>query len=165
MSADKSCPVDLKTVDKNMVRSNAFFVFVIIMIYLLTGNPVLILIILIDFAIRVFPGVKYSPVSRIIKYLLRKASIKPQLIDAWPKIFAAKIGLMLAIIITVFHFTNFTIPSGKTLTASGLNYLSIKASGTATINGLINLSGTNGGNAVFSGGGGKKFHLTTKLTS
>lgn len=111
MSADKSCPVDLKTVDKNMVRSNAFFVFVIIMIYLLTGNPVLILIILIDFAIRVFPGVKYSPVSRIIKYLLRKASIKPQLIDAWPKIFAAKIGLMLAIIITVFHFTNFSIPA------------------------------------------------------
>lgn len=111
MVEDKSCPVDLKTVDKNLVRSNACFVFVIILLYLLTGHPVLILIILFDFAIRIFPGVKFSPVSRIIKYLLGKSRIKPEMIDAWPKVFAAKIGLILAILITVFHFLNLPIPA------------------------------------------------------
>jgi hypothetical protein len=111
MSEDNSCPVDLKTVDKNLVRSNAFFVFAIIMIYILTKSPVYILIILTDFAIRIFPGVKYSPVSQIIKYFLKKANIKAQLIDAWPKVFAAKIGLILALFITFLHFTNFQIPA------------------------------------------------------
>jgi hypothetical protein len=111
MAENDSCPVDLKTVDKNLVRANAFFVFSMILIYILTNNYIFIFIILIDFALKVFFGVKYSPISRTIKYLLRKASVKIQLIDAWPKIFAAKIGLILAIIITICHFSDLTFPA------------------------------------------------------
>jgi hypothetical protein len=53
----------------------------------------------------------------------------------------------------VFNFTSVNIPAGKTLTATGTVFLTLKAQGGVTVNGTINLSGTNGGNAIGVNGG------------
>ncbi len=56
-----------------------------------------------------------------------------------------------------YNFTDFTLPAGVTLTSPGATPLIIRATGTVTIDGTIDLSGDNGGNGqngVASGLGG-----------
>lgn len=47
-----------------------------------------------------------------------------------------------------YNFTTVTIPAGVTVTVSGNQPLVIKATGTVSINGVIDASGTNGGDGV-----------------
>ena len=109
MPKDNSCPVELRTADKNLIRANAIFAFVLVLIYILLKNPISIIVLVCDFALRVIFGIKYSPISQMFKYFLKKANIKPILIDAWPKVFAAKVGLILGILILVLHFAGLAI--------------------------------------------------------
>jgi len=68
----------------------------------------MILVVLGDFIIRVFWGLKFSPICFIIKKVLRLSGVKPHLINAGPKIFAAKIGLIFAVSVLIATFFGFT---------------------------------------------------------
>ncbi|MGE5355180.1 MAG: DUF4395 domain-containing protein [Deltaproteobacteria bacterium] len=107
----ESCPVELKSINKKIVRANAFVVFLFVTLFLITQSTLIIGFIAIDFFIKVFFGARYSPVSIINCFFIRKAKLKPQMIDAGPKIFAARIGLVLSILIVIFHLTGLYIPS------------------------------------------------------
>ncbi len=98
MSISKSCPIEYKTVDKNIVRVNAMIIFSFLLLFVVTFNPAILIMIGIDFVIRVFPGLKYSPICFVIKKVLRLSGIKPHRINAGPKRFAAKIGLGFTVI-------------------------------------------------------------------
>ncbi len=97
MEISKSCPIEYKTVDKNIIRINAMIIFSFLVFFILTYNPVFLILILGDFVIRVFFGLKYSPICFVIKRILRLSGVKPHKINAGPKTFAAKIGLLFAI--------------------------------------------------------------------
>ena len=107
MSVNKSCPIVFKQVDKHIIRVNAIIVFAFLLGFIFTGNPLMILMVLGDFIIRVFFGLKYSPICFFIKRALRLSGVKPHLINAGPKIFAAKIGLILAVCILIASFLGF----------------------------------------------------------
>ena len=102
MAINKSCPVDFKMVDKNIIRLNALIIFSLLLLFVVTGNTLILTIIMADFIIRVFFGLKYSPFCYCIKKLLHLAGTKPHKINAGSKIFAAKIGLLFSVLIMLF---------------------------------------------------------------
>ncbi|MBK8696314.1 MAG: hypothetical protein IPN17_29610 [Deltaproteobacteria bacterium] len=51
-----------------------------------------------------------------------------------------------------YHFTTINIPSGVTVTTNGTGVLELRATGTVTIAGTINVSGSRGGNGAAYGG-------------
>ena len=108
MSVNKSCPIVFRLVDKHIIRVNAIIVFAFLLGFIFTGNPLMILVVLGDFIIRVFWGLKFSPICFFIKRALRLSGVKPHLINAGPKIFAAKIGLIFAVSILSATFFGFT---------------------------------------------------------
>jgi len=108
MAVNKSCPIVFKRVDKNIIRINALIIFSFISCYILTLNPVLLVLILADFIIRVFFGLKYSPICFFIKRGLRVSGVKPHLINAGPKIFAARIGLIFSISVLISYLFGYT---------------------------------------------------------
>ncbi len=97
MAVSKSCPIEYKTVDKNIIRVNAMIVFSFLVLFVVSSNPAYLVIIGIDFIIRVFFGLKYSPICFVIKRILRLSGVKPHKINAGPKTFAAKIGLLFSV--------------------------------------------------------------------
>jgi len=108
MEVNKSCPIVYKNVDKNIVRINAIVIFSFLMGFITTFNPLFLVLIVSDFIIRVFFGLKYSPICFTIKNGLNISGVKPHLINAGPKIFAARLGLVLSIIIIVSFLTGYS---------------------------------------------------------
>jgi len=111
MPVNKSCPIVYKSVDKHIIRVNAIIVFTFLLGFIFTSNPMLILMVLGDFVIRVFFGLKYSPICFFIKRGLRMSGVKPHLINAGPKIFAARIGLIFSALTFLTSLLGFTFLS------------------------------------------------------
>jgi len=111
MSVNKSCPVVFKSVDKHIIRVNAVIVFTFLLAFIFTSNSIFILMVLGDFIIRVFFGLKYSPICFFIKRGLRMSGVKPHLINAGPKIFAARIGLIFSSLTFLTYISGFTFLS------------------------------------------------------
>jgi len=65
----EQCPISGRLVDETTARLTALWIFLLSILYIITGVWPVIAVILVDFAIRSFIGTKYSPlavVSRII---------------------------------------------------------------------------------------------------
>ncbi|MGE5109160.1 MAG: DUF4395 domain-containing protein [Sphingobacteriales bacterium] len=94
------------TVNENTVRIIAFFVAVLVLFFLLSGNIILFIFLTADFAIRGFGFKQYSLLRFIadkINDLFFGGARKPMF--APPKSFAAKIGLLFCVAIIIFFFT------------------------------------------------------------
>ena len=100
------------TLNENTVRLVAFFVAMLTVIFLVTGNIIPIVILVIDFATRGL-GFKQYSLLRIagdaVNNMVFGGSKKP--IFAPPKLFAARIGLLFSVAIAVFYLTGFTFTS------------------------------------------------------
>ncbi len=103
---NQSCPISNERINEKAARLNglltAFFLFVFIIsslkwvIFFLTG----------DFLIRGFLNGKKSPVAALSKKIVSMFNIKPVMVNAGPKKFAAKTGFFLSFIISVLYLTN-----------------------------------------------------------
>ncbi len=103
----ESCPISFDKVNEKITRINAMFVFTGLLGFILTPYKCVIIPIVIDFAIRVLFGLKYSPVCFLIKHSLDILKLKPHLVNAGPKKFAAKIGLTLTTILLISYIFDF----------------------------------------------------------
>ena len=86
-----SCPISNERVDERVARIVGWLVFFVALLDLFVPHPIWLAILLEDFTARSF----YRPASlfaQIAKRIVEKFG-KPQIVDAAPKIFAARIGL------------------------------------------------------------------------
>ena len=93
------------TVNENTVRIIAFFVAVLAIVFLLSGNIIPVIFLAIDFTARGFGFKQYSLlriISDKINEVLFNGVKKP--IFAPPKLFAAKIGLLFCVAVIIFFF-------------------------------------------------------------
>lgn len=95
------CPVSPEKVDENRVRATALGVVVIMGAFLITGNIIFPALLVLDFYIRAFTKLKYSPLSWLAQIFVVSIRTQPVLIDKAPKIFAARIGFLLSTITVV----------------------------------------------------------------
>ena len=98
------CPVSPKVVDERVARLNATFTTLLVILFLLTSNVFLMAFLLIDFLIRSIHRPGFSPVAITSKGIAKTLSLKPQMINAGPKLFAARIGLLFSIAIVLLFF-------------------------------------------------------------
>lgn len=101
------------TLNGNKVRIVAFIVAVTGVIYLITGNIIPIIILVVDFAVRGFGLRQYSLLRFVagkINNGLFNGSSKP--VFAPPKTFAARIGLLFSAAIVILHVTGWLLTAG-----------------------------------------------------
>ena len=89
------CPISTERVDENRVRTTAFGILTLMGLFLLTNNPVFLGIMLLDFYIRAFTRLKYSPLIFLAHLFVKAIGTEPVWIDKAPKMFAARVGLIL----------------------------------------------------------------------
>ncbi len=120
----QSCPISTDRVNSKLTKIYSIFTFSIISIFLFTPFKEVIFISVLDFMIRIFLGVKYSPICTIIKFGLKTGNVPVHLVNAGPKKFAAKVGLLFTVIISIGVILNITTLS---LIAGGIAFIAIGA--------------------------------------
>jgi len=95
------CPVSPERIDENRVRATALGVIVIMGAFFMTGNVLFPAFLTLDFAIRAFTKLKYSPISWLAYLLVQSIGTNAIWIPKAPKIFAARIGFLLTFLSTV----------------------------------------------------------------
>ncbi|MFN8495606.1 MAG: DUF4395 domain-containing protein [Caldilineaceae bacterium] len=98
------CPISPLRVNENVVRLTASGVALLVVLYLYTSRPYLILVLLLDFSIRAFTPLKYSPLSWLATQLAQRLALPEIKIDKAPKIFAARVGFLFSVAILLLFF-------------------------------------------------------------
>lgn len=103
------CPVSDKQINANLSRLNAGFTVLMATAYMVSGSWVFALIMAADFVLRnLFEG-RLNPVIKINNYLISFIQINNELINAGPKIFAARVGLALSLLVLGFSIAGFPV--------------------------------------------------------
>lgn len=103
------CPISFQQVNERAVQINAVLAVFSIMIFLFTPFKWIIFILAVDFFIRGFLDLSYSFYSFVSKTILRLGKVKPVMVNAGPKIFAAKIGFIFCCFIALSYLFNFQV--------------------------------------------------------
>ncbi len=111
MFAQLVCPVSKERVDENRVRVTALEVVAVMGAYFVTQNALFPALLAVDFFIRAFTRLPYSPLSWLSHNIVKMVGTNPVLIDKAPKVFAARIGFLLTLIITVASLLNLALLS------------------------------------------------------
>ena len=103
------CPVSPERVDENRVRVTALGVILIMGVFFMTGNVLFPAMLVVDFFIRAFTRLTFSPLSWLAHKFVRVIGTNPVLIDKAPKVFAARIGLLFTISVTAASLLGFPL--------------------------------------------------------
>ena len=112
------CPVSPERVDENRVRLTALGVVILMGAYFVTGLALFPALLTLDFFIRAFTKLSYSPLSYLASLFVKLIGTRPVLIDKAPKMFAARIGFIITSITTLgalLHLPLLTYISGSVL--------------------------------------------------
>lgn len=89
------CPVSSDSIDKPASRLGATLTAILLATYALTGFWPLLVLIVADYAVRVLTPYK-APTARIAGRLARAANLTPAPMNVGPKIFAWRLGFIMA---------------------------------------------------------------------
>jgi len=111
MNTNTFCPITNKNIDENVARVIAGFTVFLLFISNQFMTIIPIIFLFFDFMLRgfKFSDYTYSPLAIISVFLVKKFRVKPKLINAGPKIFAARIGMTLSAFIILFTTMNFEL--------------------------------------------------------
>lgn len=104
--------IRLQTIPPNFIneketRMLALVAFICCVSFLLTGSTLLFWFLIIEFSLRVFTNIGYTPVKLLSKFILPLLKISPNLISIAPKKYAALLGLIFCIsILSSQHLNN-----------------------------------------------------------
>ncbi|MBN2668626.1 MAG: DUF4395 domain-containing protein [Bacteroidales bacterium] len=118
-----SCEISNELINSKLTRLYAIITFSIVLLFSLSPYKWIIYISATDFAIRVFLGVKMSPICNLLQIYLSVSHTPTHMVNAGPKKFAGRIGFAFTILMSVFHIV------GWTILANGVAYFSLAAIG------------------------------------
>ena len=95
------CPISDKRVDEQVTRINALIGVLMITAGLIFNAVIFMVVLTIDFYIRAFSNARYSPVNFISHQMANALNLNRKEIDKAPKVFAARIGFLMSLAITV----------------------------------------------------------------
>ena len=103
------CPISDQRINEHITRLNAFFAIATVVLAFVFNSVLLLIFIMADFFIRAFTEIKFSPISFVSHYLSNALSLPVKLIDKAPKVFAARLGFLMTLIITALFSLNMSI--------------------------------------------------------
>jgi len=89
------CPISDKKVNERIARVNAIITVLLLLSFIVTRNIFAIVFLAIDFFLRASGFSKYSLIAIASQNIVKWLNVKNHFINAGPKIFAARIGLVL----------------------------------------------------------------------
>lgn len=98
------CPVSTQRINRNVVRITGFMMATMIALYAIIGSIYFIIAITIDYFIRAFTSLKYSPFSWLAYQITRLFKLKEIQIDKAPKIFASRVGFLFALATVILYY-------------------------------------------------------------
>jgi len=99
------CPISTNYIDENVARLNASFTLLLVLIFLFTPLKWIILFLGIDFLLRRIEGGKYSLIARTSRLTTGVLGFRKVSINAGPKLFAANVGFLFAVLIAGFYYS------------------------------------------------------------
>jgi len=105
------CPVSLERVDRNVVKVYGGIVLSVLVLFLFTSHRWVVVPLVVDYGLRVFAGIRYSPVCILIRAVLKVSHIKPRMVDSERKRIAARFGLAFSLLTAVFYFAGYPLVS------------------------------------------------------
>ena len=100
--SQQSCPVSFIKIDANIVRINAFYILLLMSLYLITLNKFIILFLIADFSIRLFVNKSYSPLYFLSSRTKELLHVKSKFEDNAPKTLATYFGFLFLVLILLF---------------------------------------------------------------
>ena len=100
------CPISQERVNERVTRLVALFTILLVVAGLVFNSVLFFIFLLADFFIRAFTSLKFSPVSYLASSLANALNLSKKPIDKAPKIFAARLGFLMTLGITLlslFH--------------------------------------------------------------
>jgi Domain of unknown function (DUF4395) len=94
------------TGNESKIRLTAFFVLVLIIVYILTGVVLIPVFLTLDFTLRGFGLGAYSPLAFLAGHLATALKLPAKPIYMPPKRFAARIGFLFCLAIVIAHYTD-----------------------------------------------------------
>lgn len=93
------CPISDQRVNEQVTRFNAMFAIAVIVSAFVLNSIFLLAFLIADFFMRGFTEMKFSPISFVSHYLSNTFNLPVKMIDKAPKVFAARLGFLITIII------------------------------------------------------------------
>lgn len=109
MPTNAFCPISFKKIDENVARLNGLLTVVLLIVYVLTGSLLPVAFLAIDFAARGFEKPSWSLLARISKKTLSLLQVKVRPMNAGPKLFAARIGLLFSVMVLISALAGWNI--------------------------------------------------------
>lgn len=95
------CPVSNEFVNERITRVNALITILLVLAAFLFNSAIFAILLTGDFFIRAFTSSKYSPVSFVSHRITNALNLETKKIDKAPKIFAARLGFVMSLAISV----------------------------------------------------------------
>lgn len=119
MTSYAFCPVSVNKINEHVARFNAAQVTLLIIAAILFQNLFISAFLLVDFILRGVELSKYSPIAILSKFIVKSLKIKSKAINAGPKIFAARIGIVFALAAVVLGVAGLSVASNVVLIVFG----------------------------------------------
>jgi hypothetical protein len=100
------CPVSDKKVSERVARINGAFTVLFLIVFLLTQSIIPVVFLVIDFLLRGSGQARYSPFAIVSKSIVSYFGWNENLINAGPKLFAARIGFLFSSLIVLAFIIN-----------------------------------------------------------
>jgi hypothetical protein len=107
----QSCPLSFVKIDANVARINAFYIGLVLAIYLITQNQAFVYFLILDFATRLFADKNYSLTYTLSIKSKNLLNIQSVMVDSGAKRLATFLGLTFSILIAVCDFLNLSAPT------------------------------------------------------
>jgi len=89
----QSCPLAFRQIDGTIARLNAFSVFLLLVLFVVSTQPIVLLFLGADFMIRLYGNKSYSLIFLLSKTLKKMFRLPSEMVDAGAKRLAAHFGL------------------------------------------------------------------------
>ena len=93
------CPISPLRMNENVARVTAFLIASLVILYIVTLNSFIPLFLIVDFYIRGFTSLKYSPLSWLAVAINNALKLPVIMTDKAKKIFSARVGLLFSLAI------------------------------------------------------------------
>jgi len=96
MLKDIVCPISFEKLNKRAARVSAILTAALLVLFFLTRWPVVLALVVSDYVVRVFTS-RTAPISFLASGILRVLRISAVPMDKAPKMFAWRVGLLMAV--------------------------------------------------------------------
>jgi hypothetical protein len=103
------CPISDEKINERVTRINALIGILLLIGGFVSGSVIFPALLMIDFYIRAFTKARFSPVSYFSYQMTNMLQLDKKVIDKAPKIFAARLGFLMTLLITLLMLSGLNL--------------------------------------------------------